>query len=85
MSADIKLGNDGSYIKLGDDSDETVIVEGLWLVSRTTDLILDHPDRRGKLADHGIPRRALVHNPSDRLPVNIRRRLSGRCTNRGGC
>ncbi len=46
---------------------ENVIVEGHWLKSRTWDIMLDASDRR--LSQGGF-RRALVHDPHDRLTIN---------------
>ncbi len=49
---------------------ENVIVEGHWLQSQTWDIRLDASDRR--LSQGGV-RRALVHDPHDRLTINYGR------------
>lgn len=55
MASDVTL--DGDY----------VVVDGHWTKLRTHDLMLDSPSRR--LEQSGT-RRALVHDPSDRLTIN---------------
>lgn len=66
--SDVKL--DGEY----------VIVEGVFLKSKTLDIMLDHPSRR---SNNQGERRALVHDPSDGLTINYDEDYPGGVTIRG--
>jgi len=57
-----------------------VVVSGNWLFSRTTDILLDSPERRSNKSGN---RRALVHDFNDGLTINWANDYPGGVTIRG--